>query len=219
MPLDDTSAWPAGLDSFPFIDPTQGLGTTNEEGDLFLNKLANAIVALETRTGRTVTPPAGSDRHGFEEHLVAYTPAAFGIGGLVSPSTWTGWYARSGHHGVVFAAGKVTGTWTGPAGTSYLEVSLPAGWLAHPTAETVRGNCWIGINPSFGVHYTMMPVVHPGANRIRFITPNIVTIGSELVMSAHQLAANGVQIPAQFTGDGTPANQDDIFVSLEMWVQ
>jgi hypothetical protein len=128
-----------------------------------------------------------------------YTPVAYGNGVSIS-AEWSGNYARAGRLGVLSITGRVTGPWRGQG---FLELSLPPGWRAqrHHEAATITG--WVGPNPSAGVHWGMLGVVHPGADRLRFIAmPNEGT-------SRAWFAVDGVTTPTQFTGDADPGHQTE----------
>jgi len=129
-----------------------------------------------------------------------YTPVAYGNGVRIS-ATWHGNFARSGRVGVLSITGRATAPWTGQG---FLELSLPPGWRAQRSAEAATITGWAGPNPSAGVHYGMIGVVHPGATRIRFIA--IPRDASSLVW----FAVDGVTTPAPFTGDADPGHQTEI---------
>ena len=128
-----------------------------------------------------------------------YTPVAYGNGVHIA-ATWRGSFTRMGRIGVLAITGRATAPWTGQG---FLELSLPPGWRAQRRAEAATITGWAGPNPSAGIHYGMIGVVHPGARRIRFIalpreTGNV------------WFAVDGVTTPALFTGDADPGHQTEI---------
>lgn len=222
MPLDPSSGWPFFDDAWPTIDPDQPLGETGEEGDLLVTKIMAAIAAMQTDIGNAVDLPDGKIRTGLWGKLTDWTPTAFGINGLSCPSNWIGKYTRIGSRLSMFAAGRVTADWSGPAGTSFLELGLPPGMKAIGTGtilETCRGGAYVQSMPAIGVHWEARAVCHPGANRLRFIHPSVVTVSGQSVLSPLVLAANFVQVPGPVTGDGTIGNQDIVCVAVDLHVE
>ena len=155
-----------------------------------------AVVATGMRddgASAAVTDPLDAPRH-------PYTPVAYGNGLHIS-ATWHGTFARAGRVGVLTITGRATGPWSG---SGFLEVSLPPGWRAQGQGEAATVTGWVGPNPSPGVHYGLVGVVHPGARRIRFIAQ-----GSSGTSNAW-FAVDGVTTPVLFTGDADPTHQTEI---------
>jgi len=159
-----------------------------------------ALVATLVHDDGSDAPAAGSVAALFDAPRRPYTPVATGNGVRIS-ARWTGNYARAGRLGVLSITGHATAPWTGQG---FLELSLPRGWRAQRSAEAATITGWVGPNPSAGVHYGMIGVVHPGARRVRFIAiPNEGT-------SRAWFAVDGVTTPTQFTGDADPGHQTEI---------
>jgi hypothetical protein len=166
------------------------------------------VTLLSAGVGAVVATVLGDDTANSDASVTAlfhrprhpYTPVASGNGVRIS-ARWTGSYARAGRLGVVSITGHVTAPWTGQG---FLELSLPRGWRAQRGGEAGTITGWVGPNPSPGVHYGMIGVVHPGARGIRFIAiPNDGT-------SHAWFAVDGVTTPIQFTGDADPGHQTEI---------
>jgi hypothetical protein len=166
------------------------------------------VTVLSAGIGALVATLAGDDTSDADASVTAlfdaprrpYTPVASGHGVRIS-ARWSGNYARAGRLGVVSITGNATAPWTGQG---FLELSLPRGWRAQRSAEAATITGWVGPNPSAGVHYVMIGVVHPGARRIRFIA--IPNEGS----SRAWFAVDGVTTPTRFTGDADPGHQTEI---------
>ncbi len=166
------------------------------------------VTVLSAGIGALVATLAGDDSSDPDASVTAlfaaprrpYTPVASGNGVRISAG-WTGNYARAGRLGVVSITGHATAPWTGQG---FLELSLPPGWRAQGSAEAASITGWVGPNPSAGVHYGMIGVVHPGARRLRFIA--IPNEGS----SRAWFAVDGVTTPTRFTGDADPGHQTEI---------
>jgi hypothetical protein len=152
--------------------------------------------AARPANGRTTDPALDTL---FRAARHPYTPVAYGNGVVIS-AEWSGDYARAGRLGVLSVTGHVTAPWHGQG---FLELSLPPGWRAQPGHEAATITGWVGPNPSAGVHWGMLGVVHPGAERIRFIAmPNEGT-------SRAWFAVDGVTTPSRFTGDADPGHQTE----------
>ena len=81
---------------------------------------------------------------------------------------------------------------------------MPPGWRAQPRAEAATITGWAGPNPSAGVHWGMIGVVHPGA------APDPVHRAAARGTGNAWFAVDGVTTPALFTGDADPAHQTEI---------
>jgi hypothetical protein len=163
----------------------------------FLSAAVGATVAALVADGRDADPPVDALSQAPRR---PYTPIAYGNGVHVA-ARWTGNFARAGRLGVLSITGHATAPWTGQG---FLELTLPDGWRAQRSAEAATITGWVGPNPSAGVHYGMIGVVHPGARRIRFIA--IPDVGS----SRAWFAVDGVTTPTRFTGDADPGHQTEI---------
>jgi len=154
---------------------------------------AGVVAATDDDAAAPVRQPLDAPRH-------PYTPVAYGNGVRIS-ATWRGSFARTGRIGVLSITGRATAPWTGQG---FLELSLPPGWRAQRRGEAATITGWAGPNPSAGIHYGMIGVVHPGARRIRFIALPRVGTGNAW------FAVDGVTTPALFTGDADPGHQTEI---------
>ena len=165
-----------------------------------LGDIGEDIEALAARVGVTNSSVSTSLDYQIRKVETAYTPTiSTPVGTLTAPATVTGYYSRptNGKKGELSIRVVATGTWS-MTGAAYVELSLPSGWTGAANNECFDGGGFgaFAALTGFGQHQFMWGVVHPGATKLRVISP----IGSST--SPQFFAVNGVATPcAMVSGD------------------
>ena len=207
------ASYPTSIPTFPSAATLAAQGLDSSPHSTLHGNLGAELQAGLFWLGTAASPSAGTVEYRLQHKMSSYSPTPNGNGLTTITSTWSGKYARLGDLGKIRLKGIVTANW---AGSGFLSIPLPSGWTAaNDGFECANITGYVAQKPSIGAHDPIIGVVHPNDTEIRLITPDRDATSNVNIW----YALDGVNYPIALTGDGGGANDDEIHINGEVWLE